>query len=110
MPLQEVGGAHDGLETFALVTTSLTWQASQQGICFLDLFGGIAIGSAATLQIGIKVCKYLYVDNDLVAQKVAQAHIEKLRKHYPNLLAIKATLVSFTTLAQDMLLIEEDQL
>ena len=37
-------------------------------------------------------------------------HIEKLRKLYSNLLPIEATLVSFTTLAQDVLLIEEDQL
>ena len=45
-----------------------------------------------------------------MVQKVAQAHIEKLKKHYPNLLSIEAILVSFTTLAQDVLLIDKDQL
>ena len=76
----------------------------------MDLFGGIATGLVATLQVGIKVRKNLYVDNNIVAQKIAQAHIEKLRRHYPDLLSIEATLVSFTALAQDVLLIEEDQL
>ena len=45
-----------------------------------------------------------------MAQKIAQAHIEKLRRPYPDLLPLEATLVSFTTLAQDVLLIDEDQL
>ena len=76
----------------------------------VGFFGGIATGLAVTLEAGIKVCKYLYVDNNPVAQKVAQAHIEKLRRRYLNLLPLEATLVSFTILAHDVLLIDEDQL
>ena len=99
MPLQEVGGAQDGPKKFAFVTMLLIWQLSQQGICLLDLFGGIATSLAPTLQARIKVCKYLYVDNNPIAQKIAQAHIEKLGRCYSNLLPIETTLVSFTALA-----------
>ena len=45
-----------------------------------------------------------------MAQKVVQALVKKFRRHYPDLLSIEATLVSFTMLAQDVLLIKEDQL
>ena len=55
LPLEEVGGTYDGLETPALVTMPLTWQPSQQGICLLDFFGGIDSNLAAILQVGIKV-------------------------------------------------------
>ena len=66
---------------------------------FIGFFGGIATNLETTIQI----YKYLYVDNDPMAYKVAQVHIKKLKRCYPHLLPIEATMVSFTTLAQDVL-------
>ena len=48
LPLSEVGGAHESLETSPLVTTPITWQPLQQSIFLVDYFGGLATGLAVT--------------------------------------------------------------
>ena len=93
-----------------VLTTPIPWKPPPTGICLLELFGGIATGLAATLQAGIKVRRYMYVDIDPVARQVARAHIRTLRKQYPNLLPREATRFCFTALADDVRLIDIEQL
>lgn len=58
----------------------------------------------------MKVRKYLYVDKDPIAKKVAIKHIKKLKKCYLSLLQHKITTTCFITLAQDIILIGDTQL
>jgi site-specific DNA-cytosine methylase len=52
----------------------------------LDLFGGINTSLATTLQAGIPVRKYLYVERDEIARKVSSCHLALLMRRYPELL------------------------
>jgi len=45
--------SHVGLSP--LDTTPITWEYPSEGICMLDIFGGINIGLATVLQAGIQV-------------------------------------------------------
>ncbi|OAE34653.1 hypothetical protein AXG93_4034s1060 [Marchantia polymorpha subsp. ruderalis] len=54
-----------------LVTTPIAWEYSSEGVCLLDLFGGISTGLAAVLQSGILVRRYLYVEKDETARRVS---------------------------------------
>jgi hypothetical protein len=40
---------------FPLDTTSIAWEYPSEGICVLDLFGGISIDLATMLQVGIPI-------------------------------------------------------
>jgi hypothetical protein len=44
-----------------LDTTPIAWEYPSEGICVLDLFGGISTGLATVLQACILVWKYVYV-------------------------------------------------
>lgn len=65
------------------------------------------MGLAAVLRVGIKVRKYLYVDNDAVAKRVAATHIRKLRKRYLTLLSKEATRTTFTALPTDIFFVHD---
>jgi hypothetical protein len=69
-----------------LDTTSIAWEYPFEGICVLDLFGGISIGLAIVLQVGIQVRKYLYVERDETTRKVSSHHLALLMQGYPELL------------------------
>jgi hypothetical protein len=47
-----------------LDTTPIALEYPPEGVCVLDLFGGISTGLMAVLQAGIPVRKYLYVERD----------------------------------------------
>jgi hypothetical protein len=57
-----------------------------EGICMLDLFGGISTGLAIVLQVGIPVWKYLYVERDETTRRVSSCHFALLMRRYPELL------------------------
>jgi hypothetical protein len=75
---------------FPLDTTPIAWEYPSEGICVLDLFGGISTGLATVLQVGILVWKYLYVERDETARRVSSHHLALLMRRYPELLSRSA--------------------
>jgi hypothetical protein len=73
-----------------LDTTPIAWEYPSEGICMLDLFGGINTGLATMFQAGILVRKYLYVDRDETARRVSSCHLALLMRRYPKLLSRSA--------------------
>jgi len=73
-----------------LDTTPIAWEYPSDGICVLDLFGGISTGLATVLQVGILVRKYLYVEKDETARRVSSHHLALLMRRYPELLSRSA--------------------
>jgi hypothetical protein len=69
-----------------LDTTPIAWEYPSEGICMLNLFGGINTGLATVLQAGIPVRKYFYVEKDEVARRVSSRHLALLMRRYPELL------------------------
>jgi site-specific DNA-cytosine methylase len=69
-----------------LDTTSIAWEYPFEGVCVLDLFGGISTGLATVLQTSILVRKYLYVERDETAKRVSSHHLALLMRRYPELL------------------------
>ncbi len=66
-----------------LDTTPIVWEYPSEGICMLDLFGGISTDLATMLQAGIPVRKYLYVEKDETARRVSSHHLALLTRQYP---------------------------
>jgi len=75
---------------FPLDTTPIAWEYPSEGICVLDLFGGIDTGLVAVLQASIMVRKYFYVERDETAKKVSSRHLALLMRRYPELLSRSA--------------------
>jgi len=73
-----------------LDTTPIAWEYPSEGICVLDLFGGISIGLTIVLQVGILVRKYLYVERDETMRRVSSHHFALLMRRYPELLSRSA--------------------
>jgi len=67
---------------------SHTWipAAEQHGICLIDMCGNTAAALEASLKAGWKVSKYVYVDNDPDAMRLAQATVSRLMRKYPHAL------------------------
>jgi hypothetical protein len=74
----------------SLDITPIAWEYPSEGICMLDLFGGISTSLAAVLQVGILVRKYLYVERDETARRVSSHHLALLMRRYPELLSRSA--------------------
>jgi hypothetical protein len=51
-----------------LDSSTIHWRPPEDGIVFLELFGGIGSGLVAVLQAGFKVKRYIYVDVDEAAK------------------------------------------
>jgi hypothetical protein len=75
LPREEAG--NDGQEDHGppLDNSTIHWKPPNDGIVLLELFGGIGIGLAAVLQVGIKIKRYIYVDIDDAARHVAEHHL-----------------------------------
>jgi hypothetical protein len=73
-----------------LDTTPIVWEYPSEGICMLDLFGGISTGLAIVLQAGILVRKYLYMERVETARRVSSHHLALLMRRYPELLSRSA--------------------
>ncbi len=69
-----------------LDTTPIAWEYPSEGICVLDLFGGISTGLATVFQVGISVRKYLYVERNETGKRVSSCHLALLMRRYPELL------------------------
>ncbi len=66
--------------------TPITWEYPYEGICVLDLFGGISTDLATMLQAGIPVRKYLYMERNETTRRVSSRHLALLMWRYPKLL------------------------
>jgi hypothetical protein len=75
---------HVGLSP--LDTTPIAWEYPSEGICMLDLFGGINTDLVTVLQAGIQVRKYFYVERNEAARRVSSCHVALLMRQYPELL------------------------
>jgi len=73
-----------------LDTTPIAWEYPSEGICMLDLFGGISTGLATMFQTSILVRKYLYVERDETTKRVLSCHLALLMWRYPELLSRSA--------------------
>ncbi len=69
-----------------LDTTPIVWEYPSEGICVLDLFGGISTGLVVVFQAGIPVWKYLYMERNETARRVSSRHLALLMWRYPELL------------------------
>jgi hypothetical protein len=59
----------DLIELFPLDTTPIAWEYPFEGICMLDLFGGINTSLATVLQAGIPVRKYTFTWREMKLQR-----------------------------------------
>jgi len=69
-----------------LDTTPIAWEYPSEGICVLDLFGGINTSLVVVLQACILIRKYFYVETDETAKGVSSRHLALLMRQYPELL------------------------
>ncbi|CAI7897332.1 unnamed protein product [Closterium sp. NIES-54] len=53
-------------------------------IVLLELFAGICTGLATVLKAGLRVEKYIYVENDEAVNCMAWHHVKKLEERYPS--------------------------
>ncbi len=70
-----------------LDTTPIAWEYPFEGICMLDLFGGISTDLATVCQAGIPIRKYLYAKRDETMKRVSSRHLALLMRQYPELLS-----------------------
>jgi RNase H-like domain found in reverse transcriptase/Reverse transcriptase (RNA-dependent DNA polymerase)/Integrase core domain/Integrase zinc binding domain/PHD-finger/C-5 cytosine-specific DNA methylase len=82
---------------------------SRQGICLLELCGGICATLEACLKAGIVVQRYFYVDIDPAARQVARFKLHNLSARYPHLLSPHAWQHAFR-LPQDIRRVTETEL
>ena len=73
----------------------------------MEIFGGIGIGLAAVLKVGLKVRQYVYVDNSQVSTRVARHHLHQLMVLYPQQLYPTAIRGCFLRLLHDVILINK---
>jgi hypothetical protein len=88
-----------------LNTTTILWQYPDEGVCVLDLFGGMSTGLAAVLQAGLRVRRYAYVERDETARRVSLHHISGLLRRYPDLLPRSAVQGYQRSLPADIMLL-----
>ena len=84
------------------ITADQLKQGAAEGVCLLDLFGGLCGGLEMLLRNGVKIQRYLYSDKSGAAQRVARHRLEGFTLQYPHLLAPEAWIAAFTTVAQNV--------
>jgi hypothetical protein len=76
-------------------------RAAKHGVVLIELCAGICSGLEAVLLSGIPVVRYLYVDIDPLARRVAQFRVNNLVARFPDLLPHSAIQRTFS-LPQDV--------
>jgi len=64
---------HVGLSPLDI--TPIAWEYPFEGICMLNILGGVNTSLVIVLQVGIPVQKCLYVEKDETASKVSSRHL-----------------------------------
>jgi hypothetical protein len=62
------------------------WHILEDGICLVELFGGISSDLTTVLQSSIKVHQYYYVDKDPQIWQTSMHHIMMLQQQHSELL------------------------
>jgi len=65
-----------------LFAQPIHWHPLVEDITLVELFAGIGTGLAATLEAGLKVKRYIHVDNGVTPNWVACHHIQRLLTLY----------------------------
>eukprot|EP00850_Spirogloea_muscicola_P005614 SM000026S08863 [mRNA] locus=s26:99392:100210:- [translate_table: standard] len=86
-------------------STVIEWAIPDGGVVLVEFFAGIATGLAEVVANGVRVKRYMYVDQDPVAQAAAAHHIRRLTDQYPQLLTLEAIKGYLTTLPADIQLV-----
>jgi hypothetical protein len=76
--------------------------ALSDGVCVLELFGGMCAGLEMLLRNGIRVNRYVYCDSCPVVRRVAAHRLYRLTEQYPALLSPSAYCDAFTALPQNV--------
>jgi hypothetical protein len=76
--------------------------ALADGVCVLELFGGMCAGLEMLLRNGIRVQCYVYCDLCPTVQRVAAHRLYRLAEQYPALLSPAACRNAFTSLPQNV--------
>ena len=82
----------------------------EAGVCVLELFGGIGAVLEGLLRNCVRVCTYLYVDNDTEARQAMAHRLLELHERYPQQLPSTAYAAAFTALPPDVCLLTEGHL
>jgi site-specific DNA-cytosine methylase len=88
----------------------IRWQPPPEGIILVELFGGIGTGLAAVLEVGLRVKKYIHVDNGYTANRAVRHHIQQLLLRYPTQLPASSVHGCCGQLPQDVTLISDEDL
>jgi hypothetical protein len=99
-----------GLPLTPIMSRPITWTPPEDGLTLLELFGGISTGLEAVLQSGMVVKRYVYVDIDSCAQKVAQSRMAQLSARFPSQFPTTAWKTSFTYFPMDIQLVQRTHL
>jgi hypothetical protein len=93
-----------------VIGPSFIANACADGVVVLELFGGMATGLEMVLRNGIRVIRYLYCDDDCVAQHVAAHRMHHLSSQYPALFLLESFRDAFTAVPQDVWRIDTEAL
>ena len=88
----------------------IRWHPPLEGIILVELFAGIGTGLAAVLEVGLKVQRYIHVDNGFVSTRAARHHLQRLIAQYPEQLPPSAIHGCFGHLPRDVTLISDEDL
>ena len=88
----------------------ILWRLLKKGITLVEVFGGIATGLTAVLEVSLTVRRYVYVDNYHVSTHLAHHHFHQLMVLYPQQLHMTAIHGCFVFFLRDVSLISEANL
>ena len=93
-----------------LLARTIQWRPPDEGITLVELFAGIGTGLAAVLEAGLKVRRYVHVDNGFAANRAARHHMQRLLALYLEQLPPSAIRGCFGKLPWNVTLVSEDDL
>jgi hypothetical protein len=88
----------------------IVWRLPDARIILVEIFGGIGIGLAVLLEVGLMVRRFVYVDNSQVCTRVARHHLHHLMLLYPQQLHPIVIRGCFSRLPHDVTIISEADL
>ncbi|CAI7734849.1 unnamed protein product [Closterium sp. NIES-53] len=71
------------VEELRSVVRNTVYGIGAKAICIVELYGGIGSGLAAALMAGCMVKKWIHVESDPAARKMARHHAQLLLEEYP---------------------------
>ena len=94
-------------DTPLVLVHPILWRPLDKGKILVTLFGGIHIGLAAMLEVGLMIQYYVYVDNFQVSTRVVRHHLHRLMVLYSQQLEPNAECGCFSRLPRVVTRINE---